>query len=306
MKNLPGNQTPLDRSRRGGFTLIELLVVIAIIAILAAMLLPALAKAKTKAQGIQCMNNTRQIMLSWRMYAEDNVDVLPPNDWPESGDLATGARNWVAGSMISMIESTNSLLLINRFMIFQCSCLAPYQQNPAVYRCPADNSTQKYAGGSPSAPRVRSMSMNQAVGVQWNAPGAVKGAAMTGSWLMGETGNGTQDTWCTYGKLGSILNPSPSGLWVLMDEHPDSINDTSLAVECQRTGSDAGLVDTPASYHNGACGIAFADGHSEIHKWLDDRTKPPITGVYKGSAGFVASPNNPDVAWLQVHTSALR
>ena len=94
-------------------------------------------------------------------------------------------------------------------------------------------------------------------------------------------------------------------LWVIMDEHPDSINDAGLAVECALTNAEARIVDYPASFHAGACGIAFADGHSEIHKWKDPRTMPPVN--YNNDLKLnVESPNNPDVAWLQLRTSALK
>jgi prepilin-type N-terminal cleavage/methylation domain-containing protein len=196
------------------FTLIELLVVIAIIAILAGLLLPVLVQAKMKGQGVSCMNNTRQIMLAWRMYADDNNDALAPNDYPYVTPFNVGLKSWVVGSMDVLPDATNISILINP----QYSLLASYNANGATYKCPADQSMANKAA------QVRSMSMNSAVGTRWNT--TPKGAAVGGGWLPGSY-NDAQTTWRTYGKYSHITAPSPSDLWVLMDEHPDSINDPS-------------------------------------------------------------------------------
>jgi prepilin-type N-terminal cleavage/methylation domain-containing protein/prepilin-type processing-associated H-X9-DG protein len=290
------NRVPVASAGKTGFTLIELLVVIAIIAILAAMLMPALAKAKTKAQGISCMNNTKQILLGWKVYSDDNGDYLPPNDYPYQHQFVTGDAGWVVGGMDSGsgTDPTNAVIENDE----RATLLAHYNLRAPVYRCPADQS--HFSDGSP---KVRSYSMNQAVGTQWKG-GSGGHLPMGGGWLPGSY-NANQTAWRTYGKSASILFPTPSMLWVLIDEHPDSINDTGLSVECGLTGSADVIVDFPASYHNGACGLSFADGHSEIHKWLDARTKPPATYTFPSSLALgVSSPNNPDVDWLQARTSA--
>jgi prepilin-type N-terminal cleavage/methylation domain-containing protein/prepilin-type processing-associated H-X9-DG protein len=302
-------------SREGGFTLIELLVVIAIIAILAALLLPALAKAKQKAQAMGCMSNTRQLMLCWKIYADDNGDLLAPNDYPYTTCAARdgiASRNWVFGTMWKNcpqdavdqpglgagIQTDPSL-----------TCLAACNRNNAVYKCPADNTMVQ------GLVRQRSMSMNSAIGTIWYSsaghPGASSdgrplGSPVAGGWLSGN--GGAYDSklpdpnYRTYGKTSDITAPSPSDLWVLMDENPTTINDGSMAV-CMAQY----LVDYPANYHNGGAGLSFADGHSEMRKWLDAFASPILpstaTGGPGGTAAAAPSPCQ-DLGYLQPRTTA--
>ncbi len=228
---------------KSGFTLIELLVVIAIIAILAGMLLPALQKAKAKAQGIGCLNNTRQLLLAWSIYADENNDRLVPNP----GDMGQ-ASGWVRGFLDWSLQPDNT----NTARLTEPNALlSPYTARAAgIYRCPADRfltANQRRHGWSQ---RVRSISMNFSLGNDYqNDRGAEHSV-----------------------KLTQIIDPPPAKRWVFLDEHPDSINNGFLTVYLDH----AAWEDLPASYHNGACGFAFADGHSEIKRWLDPVTVKPV------------------------------
>jgi prepilin-type N-terminal cleavage/methylation domain-containing protein/prepilin-type processing-associated H-X9-DG protein len=286
----------------GGFTLIEMLVVIAIIAILAALLLPALARAKQKAYGIQCMNDTRQMVLATGMYVDDNQDLLPPNDFPwKTQEARTGVeRNWVFGSMLVPLDMISTAVLVDP----RLSSLAQYNSQFSIYKCPADITMVQ------NKIRARSVSMNCAVGTRWysaglGSPAGPKtgrlGDPVGGGWLSGYYAD-PDPNYRTYGKVSQIIRPSPSDLWVIMDENPDTINDPLMAVNMVPGGN---LVDFPAKYHAGAAGIAFADGHSEVHKWMDDfaQTLPPGTITGQGTTIPPVAPYH-DSAWLQARTSA--
>jgi prepilin-type processing-associated H-X9-DG protein len=282
-----------------------LLVVIAIIAILAAMLLPALAKAKAKAQGVYCMNNGKQLTLAWSIYASDNNDRLPPNDW-FSGDGQAPAFGkglpfdyaWVEGEMDQVAgnnQATNTLYETSE----QYSALAKYISTAVVYHCPADSSVVTGVG-----PRVRSVSMNSLIGTVWNHPsaqipsaGALPSGFADGSW----TDTVYSKYWRSFPKLGTIR--SPANIWVIVDENPFSINDAVFAValgapDANGNPTATDIVDTPASYHNGACGISFADGHSEIHKW-----KGSTIQITSARSSYPAGDSLGDLNWLQSRTS---
>ncbi len=259
-----------------GFTLIELLVVIAIIAILAAMLLPALAKAKTKTQGIVCMNNARQMMLAAKMYPDDNGDLL----LSAGGSPTPNRVRWVEGNLD--FDGFN----VSNYDVQQDLAKSPLSKylanNFAVWKCPADQATTFRAGVR--TPRVRSISMSQAFG--------------NGGWL-------PSSNYRVFGKGADVLQPVKT--FVFVDEHPDSINDGDFAVQMATpTDTTAKIIDFPASYHNGACGFTFFDGHAEIHKWLGSRIKAKVQYNNILNLNVDAGDSVEDVKWMSGVTSQLK
>jgi prepilin-type N-terminal cleavage/methylation domain-containing protein/prepilin-type processing-associated H-X9-DG protein len=261
---------------RRGFTLIELLVVIAIIAILAGLLLPVLAKAKIRAQGVTCLNNTKQLVLAWLVYDDDNNGNFPPNYESVTGDVG-----WIYGENEDYAgagaDTNTDYLVAAKYAV-----MGPYSKNPGIYKCPSDASKQY---GKKGLPRVRSVSMSQSIGCN-----NVGTAAGLGTWL-------PAPPYKVFIKSSDLLNPAPSDLFITTDENPDSINDGAFAVRM----SPAQWVDFPSPIHNGATSFSFADGHSEQHRWIQLNHLPPVTYV---SLINNSAPNDPDVSWLQTKSSA--
>jgi len=290
---------------RHGFTLIELLVVIAIIAILAAMLLPVLSKAKGKAQGLACLNSGKQMMTAMILYTVDSNEFFPPN--PDGGTTDPG-YNWCPGQAgIGGADEFNPDLIKDPTRSLLINFLGG---NNALFKCPADNRKGLYQGTNPSllgqiVPAARTMSMNNAVGTidpgfEATGPGAkathsgVPTLSVNGPWLNNQYTHHRNQPWRTFGKATDNLAPGPSSLWVLVDEDVQSINDAALGFGMEQ----AIWYDSPGSAHNGGCGFAFADGHSETHRWMSRVQKESQGTTVDSMADYQ------DWLWMRERTSA--
>jgi prepilin-type N-terminal cleavage/methylation domain-containing protein len=273
-----------------GFTLIELLVVIAIIAILASLLLPTLHAAKQKAQGIQCLNNHRQLTYAWLLYTDDNDGRLPYAS-PDDPTLYDSSA-WMSG-YLDFDPANRSNWDVTQDI--QRSPLWAYAgEAAAIFRCPADKSVVRPSAGrfaGQQVPRVRSMSMSMWVG-------GIPSGLHFGPGL-------DSPPWHMFQRGSDLIDPGPSMTSLFWDQREDSINMGNFFIDMTGFSDQPNLVqfnqDMPGSYHDRAGGLSFTDGHSEIRRWRDSRTMPPLRKDqdWIANSGPIPSPNNPDLLWLQ-------
>jgi prepilin-type N-terminal cleavage/methylation domain-containing protein len=269
------------------FTLIELLVVIAIIAILASLLLPVLARAKDKARRIQCVNNEKQLILSWTMYAGDNREALVPNGGRAGGGggMPRGSEPylWVYGGNHGDPQS----LTYTQYLVGGSYALfAPYLKGAAIYKCPADRALTGPVRGN-SAYHVRSYAMNVYVGTR--SANVEQPLSLNSNFRV-------------YLNTAQLASDSPANRFVFIDGHPASICTPAFGLNMS---SDV-FVHYPSTLHRGLGVLAFADGHTESRKWLDPRTRKGFPGGGQYIAHNDASSNNQDLKWLRERTTSRR
>ncbi|MBI4323693.1 MAG: prepilin-type cleavage/methylation domain-containing protein [Chloroflexi bacterium] len=271
-----------------GFTLVELLVVIASIVILAGLLLPGLAMAKNKARTLDCLNNKHQFGVAWRLYAGDNDDWLAMNSPGDKNLFVIERQVWVPGQMnwqVDTPDNTNYALLRTP----PNARLAPYLGTVTrVYKCPADrflSPSQKALGWKE---RVLSVAMNEQMG-----DGETSGARKMNN----------RGPYVVFKKFSAFRTLNPARAWVIIDEHPDSIEDAFFTCNLIPVGLMV-WQSLPASYHNGACTILFADAHAEVRKWVASLTKQPVTYVnWDGNYDWLWSSDRRDYDWLVERTT---
>ena len=291
---LPENSPPPGRVGAPGFTLIELLTVIAIIALLAAILLPALAKARARAEGILCLSGTRQLLLAWQLYGDEHDGFLPYN-LGMNGVSSRTNLNWVNNVMTWDLSSDNT----NLATITEAS-LGPYLGGvTSIFHCPADRALSAVQSAAGWDHRIRSYSMNAMVG---NA------GAFTAKGV-----NVNNPGYRQFFKITQI--PHPVDIFVFLDEHPDSIGDgyfldkdasvTAGGYGVNSAGGDEWL-DLPASYHNRATAFSYADGHAALHQWKKGTTiRPSAPYAANLPIQIPATPadESADFDWLMAHMS---
>jgi len=263
---------------RQGFTLVELLVVIAIIAILAALLLPALARAKVAAKKVQCINNQKQFAAAWMMYAGDNNDMVPPNG--EIYPPSTTVKLWVQGAFYYAEANTNSTYILDpRYALF-----GNYIKTIKVYLCPTDRNTVTLSGQT--YPKLRSYSLNAYLG--W-----------VGEWddRMGPLDGRRLPLYKIFKKHSELVAAMPGGVFLFQDVNPNSICWPFFGVQMVQDY----FFNWPNSSHNRGGVVSFADGHVDYHRWRDQRTITAYSAAYHEHRD--SSPNNADLVWLRERTT---
>ncbi len=276
------NRAQVGSVARRAFTLVELLVVIALIAVLAAMLFPALNRAKEKAQGVQCVSNVRQLAFGWFLYSDDHNGRLAYNLGGKLGGkdpaMKTNA-NWVNNNLTWGLDSDNT----NTATLTEAGLGSYVSKSAHIYRCPADrllSDEQRKAGWYE---RVRSYSMNAMVGDDGEL-----------------TADGSNDNNPKYVQFFRITDiPRPSDIFVFVEEHPDSINDGYFLNVYYKDQ----WMDLPASYHGGAAAFAFADGHAQLHRWASASTRQPLQADAVEFPVLLSPNDTTDLNWVMERTS---